>query len=80
MYYIIVSSILGDVMVRSMIDIFFNDLLIGTPFSLIITRSNLVSSFSKSLVPIELSYIRFYFELCVLKLFINIIFSVIILF
>ena len=75
-----VSSMLGDVMVRSMMDIFFNNLLIGIPSSLITTRLNLVSSFSRSLVPIELSYMKFYFELCVLKLPINIVFSIIILF
>ena len=78
MYYIIVSPILGDVIVRSIINIFSNDLLIGTPFSLIIIRLNLISSFSRSLVPIEFSYIKFYFELYVLKLSINIILSVII--
>ena len=71
---------LGDVMVRSMINIFFNNLLIGTPSSLIIIRSNLINSFSKSLVPIELSYVGFYFELYVLKLPINIVLSVMILF
>ena len=75
-----VSPILGDVMVRSIIDIFFNNLLIDTPSSLIITKSNLVSSFSRDLAPIELSHIKFYFELYVLKLFINIVLSVIILF
>ena len=70
-------------MVRSMINFFFffsNNLLIGTPFSLIIIRLNLVSSSSKGLVPIELSNMGFYFKLYVLKLFINIVFSVIILF
>ena len=75
-----VSSILDDVMVRSMMDIFFDDLLIGILFSLIIIRLNLISSFSRSLAPIELSYMGFYFELYVLKSFINIVFSVIILF
>ena len=67
-------------MVRSIINIFSNNLLIGTPFSLIIIRSNLVSSSSRGLVSIELSYIGFYFELYVLKLPINIVFSIIILF
>ena len=80
MYYIMVSLMLGDVMVRSMMDIFFNNLLIDILFSLIIIRLNLISSFSKDLVLIELSYIRFYFELYVLKLSINIVFSTIILF
>ena len=67
-------------MVRSIINIFSNNLLIDTPFSLIITRLNLISNSSKGLVPIEFSYIRFYFELYVLKLLINIILSIIILF
>ena len=67
-------------MVRSMINIFSNNLFIGTSFSLIIIRLNLVSSSSKNLVLIELSYIKFYFELYVLKLSINIILSIIILF
>ena len=80
MYYIIVSLILDDVMIRSMMNIFFNNLFIGTSSSLIITRLNLVSSSSKGLVSIEFSCIRFYFELYVLKLSINIILSVIILF
>ena len=71
---------LDDVIIRSIIDIFFNNLFIDTPFSLITTRLNLISSFSKSLVSIEYSYIGFYFELCVLKLLINIVFSIIILF
>ena len=67
-------------MVRSIMDIFFNNLFIGTPFSLITIKLNLISSISRGLVPIELSYIRFYFELYVLILFINIVFSIIILF
>ena len=67
-------------MVKSIMNIFSNDFFIGTPFSLIIIRSNLVSSSSRSFVSIELSYIGFYFELYVLKSFINIVFSVIILF
>ena len=75
-----ISFILGDVIIRSIMNIFFNNLLIGTSSSLITTRSNLVNSFSKNFVSIELSYIGFYFELCVLKSFINIIFSMIILF
>ena len=67
-------------MVRSIIDIFFNNLFIGTFSSLITIRLNLISSSSKDLAPIELSYIRFYFELYVLKLLINIVLSVMILF
>ena len=80
MHYIIVSFILGDVIVRSIINIFSNNLLIGIPSSLIIIRLNLVNSFSRNLVPIKLSYIKFYFELYAVKLPINIIFSIIILF
>ena len=75
-----ISPILSDVMVRSIMNIFSNNLLIGTPFSLIIIRLNLVSSSSRSLVPIELSYIGFYFELYALKSSISIVFSIIILF
>ena len=67
-------------MVRSIINIFFNNFLIGTFSSLITTRLNIISSFSRGLAPIELSYIRLYFELYVLKLFISIILSIIILF
>ena len=67
-------------MVKSIINIFSNNLLIDTPSSLIIIRLNLINSSSKGLVPIELSYIKFYFELYVLKLPINIILSIIILF
>ena len=67
-------------MIRSIIDTFSNNLLIGILFSLITIRLNLVSSFSRGLAPIELSYIRIYFTLYVLKLPINIIFSLIILF
>ena len=67
-------------MIRSIIDIFFNNLFIDIPSSLIIIRSNLVNSFSKNFVSIEFSHIRFYFELYVLKLFINIVLSIIILF
>ena len=75
-----ISPILGDVIVRSIINIFSNNLLIGIPSSLIIIRLNLINSFSKNLVPIELSRIRFHFKLYALKLSINIIFSIIILF
>ena len=67
-------------MVRSIINIFFNNLFIDIPFSLIIIRLNLINNFSRGLVPIELSYIKFYFELYVLKSPINIVFSIIILF
>ena len=71
---------LGDVIIRSIINIFSNNLFIGIPSSLIIIRLNLVSSFSRGLESIELSYIKFYFELYVLKSPINIVFSIIILF
>ena len=80
MYYVIISPILGDVIVKSIMDIFFNNLLIGTPSSLITIKLNLVNSFSKDLVSIELSHIKFYFELCALKSPISIVFLIIILF
>ena len=73
-----VSPILDDVMVRSMIDTFSNNLLIGTPSSLITTRSNLVSSSSRGLAPIELSHVGFHFELCALKSPISTVLSVMI--
>ena len=75
-----ISPILGDVIIRSMINIFFNNLLIGIFSSLITIRLNLINSSSRDLVPIELSYIGFYFELYALKSSINIIFLIIILF
>ena len=71
---------LDDVIVRSIMDTFSDNLLIGISSSLTTTRLNLVSSSSRDLAPIELSYIRFYFELYVLKLSINIILLIIILF
>ena len=67
-------------MVKSIINILFNNLLIDIPSSLIIIRLNLINNFSRGLVPIEFSYIRFYFELYVLKLLINIVFLIIVLF
>ena len=73
-----ISPILGDMIIRSIRNIFSNNLLIGTPSSLITIRLNLISNFSKDFVPIELSYMRFHFELYALKLPINIVFSVII--
>ena len=71
---------LNDVIIRSIINIFSNNLLIDISSSLITTRLNLINSFSRSLAPIELSYMGFYFELYVLKLSINIVFSIMILF
>ena len=69
-----VSPILGDVMVRSMMKIFFDNLLINTPFSLIIIKLNLVNNASSGLVPIKFSQIEFHFELCALKSLISIVF------
>ena len=80
MYHIIISFMLGDVIVRSIINTFFNDFFIGIPSSLITIRLNLVSSSSKGLAPIEFSHIRFYFELYALKSLISIVFSIMILF
>ena len=71
---------LGDVIVKLIINIFSNNLFIGIPSSLIIIRLNLINSSSRNLAPIELSYIRFYFKLYVLKLPINIVLLMIILF
>ena len=66
--------------IKSIIDTFSDNLLIETPSSLITIRLYLSKSFSKGLALISLSYIWFYFELYALKLLINIIFFVIILF
>ena len=62
-----VSPILGAVMARSMMKTFSDDLLIGTPSSLITTRLNLVNNASSNLVPIKFSQIKFHFKLCALK-------------
>ena len=70
----------GNIIIKSIIDIFFNNLLLKTPFSLIIIRLYLSKSSSRGFTPINLSYILFYFELYTLKLPINTILSVIILF
>ena len=80
MHYIIVSPILGDVMVRSIIEIFFNNLFISIPSSLIIIKLNLVNNVSSDLALIEFSQIEFHFELCALKSLINIVLFIIILF
>ena len=42
------SPISGEVTIRLMMDIFFNDLLVGTPFSLITIRLNLVNNASSA--------------------------------
>ena len=67
-------------MARSMIEIFFNNLLINIPSSLITIRLNLVNNASSNLAFIKFSQIEFYFELYALKSLINIIFFIMILF
>ena len=57
MYYVMESFKLGDVIVRSMMDIFSNNLLVATPSSLITIRLYLFKSFSRGLAFISLSYI-----------------------
>ena len=54
-------------MVRSMIKTFSDDLLVGTPSSLMTSRLNLVNNASSGLAPIEFSQVEFHFELCALK-------------
>ena len=46
---------LGAIIIRSIINIFSNNLLINTPSSLIIIRLNLVNNVSSGLVPIKFS-------------------------
>ena len=79
MHYIIISLILSAMMARSIIKIFSNNLLIGTPSSLIIIRLNLVNNASNNLASIEFSQIKFYFKLYTLKSLINTILFIIIL-
>ena len=66
-------------MIRSIIKIFFNNLLISIPFSLIIIKLNLVNNASSGLVLIKFSQVEFYFKLYTLKSLISIIFLLIIL-
>ena len=66
-------------MAKSIIKTFFNNLLINTPFSLIIIRLNLVNNASNNLASIKFSQIEFHFELYALKSLINIILFIIIL-
>ena len=46
---------LGDVIIRSIIKIFSNNLLINIPFSLMIIKLNLVNNALSSLAPIKIS-------------------------
>ena len=57
MHYVIESFKLDNIIIRSIIDIFFNNLLIIIPSSLIIIRLYLSKSSSRGLAPISLSYI-----------------------
>ena len=54
-------------MARSMIKTFSNNLLVGTPSSLMTTKLNLVNNALSGLAPIEFSQVEFHFELCALK-------------
>ena len=58
-------------MIRSMMETFSDNLLIGTPSSLMTTKLNLVNNASSGLAPIEFSQVGFHFELCALKSLIN---------
>ena len=75
-----VFLILDAIIARSIIEIFFNNLLINIPFSLIIIRLNLVNNASSGLAFIKFSQVEFHFELYALKSLINIILFIIILF
>ena len=75
-----IFPILGAIITKSIMEIFFNNLLINTSFSLIITRLNLVNNALSSLAFIQFSQIEFYFKLYTLKSPISIIFFMIILF
>ena len=55
MYYIMITLILSDIMVRSKINIISNNLLINIPISLIIIKLNLVNNALSGLVLIEFS-------------------------
>ena len=55
MYYIIVFFILGAVMARSIIKIFFNNLFIGIFSSLITIKLNLINNVSSGLASIKFS-------------------------
>ena len=57
MYYVMESLKLDNMITRSMMDTFSDNLLITTPSSLITIRLYLSKSSSKSLTPINLSYI-----------------------
>ena len=56
-HHVIESLKLDNMIVRSIIDTFSNNLLVITPSSLITIRLYLSKSFSKGLTPINLSYI-----------------------
>ena len=57
MYHVIESLKLDNVIIRSIIDTFFNNLLVITPSSLITIRLYLSKSSSRGLAPISLSHI-----------------------
>ena len=57
MHHVIESLKFGDVIIRSIMDIFSNNLLVETPSSLITIRLYLFKSFSRDFASINLSYI-----------------------
>ena len=59
--------------------IFFNNLLVSIPSSLIIIRLNLINNASSGLAFIKFSQVKFYFELCALKSLISIVLFIMIL-
>ena len=71
---------LGDVMARSMIKTFSDNLLINILFSLITIKLNLVNNVSSGLAPIKFSQVEFYFKLYALKSLISTVFFIMILF
>ena len=56
MYYVMESLKFDNVIIRSMMDIFSDNLLIATPSSLIIIRLYLSKSFSRGFTLINLSH------------------------
>ena len=57
MYHVMESLKLGNMIIRSIMDIFFNNFLFETPSSLIIIRLYLSKSFSRGFTSISLSHI-----------------------
>ena len=74
-----VSPMLVDIIIKSIIEVFSDNLLIKIPSSLIIIKLNLINNASSGLASIKFSQIKFYFELYALKSLINIILFIMIL-